>query len=325
MTARLHGLTAAVHTPLDPAGELHLPAVERQAGHLLAAGVAAVFVGGTAGESHSLTVGERLALAGRWAEVARGTRLRVVVHAGANCLPDARALAAHARQIGAAAVSALAPSHFRPTTLDALAGWCAAVAGAAPGVPFYYYDIPSLTGVPVPAADLLGQAADRVPTLAGAKVSNPDLAAYQRCQRAGGGRFDLPWGVDECLLAAVALGAAGGVGSGYNFAAPVFGRLLAAAAAGDLPAARAEQRRAAELADLVAGAGGLAAGKAVMGFLGVDVGPPRPPLVPLTSDAAARLRADLDRLGFFGWVSPSSSVPAGPAEASPGDRPGGRA
>lgn len=303
MTAPLHGLVAAVHTPFGPDGGLNLAAVERQAEHLARDRVAAVFVGGTTGESHSLTVDERLALAGRWAEVARGTPLRLVVHAGANCLADARALAAHAQQIGAAAVSAVAPSHFKPQTVGELVGCCAAVAGAAPGLPFYYYDIPALTGVRVPAADLLA-AADRLPTLAGVKFSNPDLAAYQRCRAAGGGRFDLPWGIDEWLLAAAAVGAVGAVGSSYNFAAPVYHRLLAAAARGDLAAARAEQYRAVRLIDLLGGYGYLPAAKAVMGFLGVEVGPARRPFPDLPADRRAELRDGLDRLGFFDWGRP---------------------
>ena len=73
---RLQGLVAATHTPFTADGDLNLAAVEKQAGHLLATGVTAAFVGGTTGESASLTVDERLALADRWAAVLRGTPLR---------------------------------------------------------------------------------------------------------------------------------------------------------------------------------------------------------------------------------------------------------
>ncbi len=304
MTTRLLGLVAATHTPFGAGGELNLTAVEKQAGHLLQGGVTAAFVAGTTGESLSLTVEERLALARRWTEVARGSALRVVVHVGANCLADARALAAHAQSVGAAAVAAVAPSYFKPASVDALAACCQAVAAAAPGLPFYYYDIPGMSGVRVPAAELLAVASDRIPTLAGAKFTNPDLAAYQRCLHAAGGRFDVPWGLDECLLAALAVGATGAVGSTYNFAAPLYQRLLAAFGRGDLPAARAEQYRAVRLIDLLAGYGFLAATKAVMGLLGVAVGPPRLPNTDLTAEQRDRLGADLHALGFFDWLKP---------------------
>jgi N-acetylneuraminate lyase len=298
----LTGLVAATHTPFHADGGLNLAAVERQAELLLRHGVAAAFVGGSTGESQSLTVGERLALAQRWAEVARGTPLRVVVHVGSNCLADARTLAAQAQALGATAIAALAPSYFKPRTLEALAACCAEVASAAAGLPFYFYDIPALTGVALPMPEFLDLAAEAVPTLAGLKFTNPDLLAYQRCLRCRGGAFDVPWGTDEYLLAALALGAAGAVGSSYNFAAPLYQRLLAAFARGDLAAARAEQYRSVQLIHLLAGYGYLGAAKVVMGLLGVDVGPARLPNVSPTPEQAARLRADLESLGFFDWV-----------------------
>ena len=100
------GLVPAVLTPFDAAGELNLAAVEPHANLLAADGVAGVFVGGTTGEFSSLTVEERLALAARWAAVVKGTPVRLVVHVGANCLPDAKRLAAHAQSAGAAVRSA---------------------------------------------------------------------------------------------------------------------------------------------------------------------------------------------------------------------------
>ena len=149
-----------------------------------------VFIGGSTGESHSLTVEERLALARRWSEVVRGTNLRLIVHVGSNCLADARALAAQAQSLRAAAISAFAPSYFKPNSLDALIACCAEIAGAAPSLPFYFYDIPALTGVRFSMPEFLDVAADRIPTLAGIKFTNADLMAYQRCLHTQEGRFD---------------------------------------------------------------------------------------------------------------------------------------
>jgi N-acetylneuraminate lyase len=110
----LAGLVAAVHTPFQPDGSLHLEVVETQAAHLRANGIEIAFVGGSTGEGHSLSLEERRALARRLAEVVRGTGLGIVVHVGANCLADSRALAEQAEELGAVAISALAPSYFRP-------------------------------------------------------------------------------------------------------------------------------------------------------------------------------------------------------------------
>lgn len=301
MTIKLLGLVAATHTPFHPDGKLNLAAVERQAEHLRRHGVNTVFIGGSTGESHSLTVEERLALARRWSEVVRGSGLHLVVHVGSNCLADARALAAQAQELGAWAISALSPSYFKPKSLDTLVACCADIAAAAPATPFYFYDIPVLTGVSFPMPEFLA-AADRIPTLAGIKFTNPNLMSFQTCLRAQGGRFDIPWGVDEYLLAAVAVGAVGGVGSSFNFAAPIYHRLLAAVDRGDLAAARLEQFRSVQLIELLAGFGYMAAAKAVMGMLGVEVGPARLPNGTLTAEKHGQLRECLDRLGFFSWI-----------------------
>lgn len=302
MTSKLTDLVPATHTPFHTDGQLNLAVVEKQAQHLHAQGIAAVFIGGSTGESHSLTVEERLALAQRWSEVVQGTKLRLVVHVGSNCLADARTMAAQAQTIGAAAIAAQAPSYFKPKSLDDLIACCTEIASAAPATPFYFYDIPILTGVHFPMPEFLARASARISTLAGIKFTNPDLMAYQNCLHAQQGRFDMPWGMDEYLLAALAVGAVGAVGSSYNFAAPVYQRLIAAFERGDLPAARAEQYRGVRLIELLAGFGFIGAAKAVMGFLGVEVGPARLPNTNPTMEQRAKLRASLEQLGFFDWI-----------------------
>ena len=46
---------------------------------------------------------------------------------------------AHAEENGANAVAAMPPTYIRPGTLNALVVTMAAIAGAAPTTPFYYY------------------------------------------------------------------------------------------------------------------------------------------------------------------------------------------
>lgn len=302
MTVKLHELVAATHTPFTSSGELNLSAVERQAEYLHTKGIRTLFIGGSTGESHSLSVVERLALAQRWSEVIRGTSLRLVVHVGTNCLTDARALAAHAESVDAIAIAALAPSYFKPKSIDLLVECCESIASSAPQTPFYFYDIPSLTGVAFSMKSFLERAQHRIPTLAGIKFTNSDLMMYQQCLQWDEAKFDIPWGVDECLLAALSLGAQGAVGSSYNFAAPLYLRIIAAFNQGDLATARMEQYRSVQLIELLASYGYMGAAKCVMGMLGVDVGSARLPNSQLSPQMQAELKQALERLGFFDWV-----------------------
>jgi len=298
----LHGLTAAAHTPFTADGALNLAAVEKQCEHLLRNNVTQVFIGGSTGESHSVGTDERRQLAERWAEVIDGTPMRLIVHVGSNCLRDARALAEQAEELGVLAIAALAPGYFRPNTLDRLIACCAGIAAGAPSTPFYFYDIPVLTNVNFAMDEFLERGEAAIPTLAGIKFTNSDLMAYQLTLRAGGGGFDVPWGVDEFMLGALALGAKGAVGSSFNFAAPVYQRLIRAFEAGDLAAAREEQWKSVQLIKALASVGYLGAAKALMGWLGVEVGPARLPNGNPSAEQLKALRAGLERMGFFEWI-----------------------
>jgi N-acetylneuraminate lyase len=178
----------------------------------------------------------------------------------------------------------------------------AQVASAAPELPFYYYEIPSMTGLALSPSGFLDQAAERIPNLAGIKFTSSNLMEYQLCRSLHEGRFDIPFGFDEMLLAALALGATGAVGSSFNFAAPVYLRVIGAFQRGDFTAAREEQMKSVRLIQALASRGYMGAAKAVMAMLGVEVGPPRLPCAPLDADQTKALRSELEQMGFFEWV-----------------------
>jgi N-acetylneuraminate lyase len=303
MQNRFRGLTAAPFTPFHADRSVNLDVIPAYARFLSANGVSAAFVCGTTGEGLSLTLDERLAVAEKWTQSA-GPKLPVIVHVGHTCLADARALTAHAAKIGAAAVSALAPMFFKPRNIDELVDWCEAVASAAPSLPFYYYNIPSMTGVALPVAEFLAKAADRIPTLVGVKYTHEDFPDYSACVKAAGGRFDILFGRDELLLEGTKAGALGAVGSTYNYAAPLYLRLLEAHRRGDEATARTLQDTAIKMIALCNGTGvtHLAASKALMAMLGVNCGPVRLPLVQPTSLQLAGLRAKLTEIGFFDFA-----------------------
>lgn len=305
MIKPLHGLVAATHTPFHADGSLAPEVVPLQAAHLAARGIGIVFITGSTGEAHSLTRDERLAIYDAWAVAGPACKLRVVAHAGSNCLEDAKVFAAAAAERGFAAVAALAPSYFRPASLDLLIDCCAVIAGAAPALPFYYYDIPTLTGVNFPTDRFLAESAGRIPNLAGIKFTNDDLDAYRRCLGAAGGRFDIPWGIDEKLIDALGAGARGAVGSSYNFAAPLYHDLIAAFQREDMELARDLQQRAVAMIDALAAVGYLGAAKALMGRLGVPVGPARLPLGNPTQAQLDEVWRRLDELQL-GLLAPAA-------------------
>lgn len=311
-----HQLVAATHTPFHADGSLAPEIVPLQARFLAENGTRTVFITGSTGESHSVTCSEKLSIYDAWAAAAPQHGLAVVAHVGSNCLEDSKILARRAEEHGFAAISALAPSYYKPAGLASLIDCCAAIAAEAPGTPFYYYDIPALTGVTLPMESFLREAPPRIPNLAGIKFTNPDLVSYRRSLDAAGSRFDLPWGVDETLLAALATGARGGVGSTYNWAPRLYQNLIAAFHAGDLDEARRLQSLSIAMIDAIAATGFLGTAKALMTRLGVPVGPARLPLGNPSPAQVDALLERLDALGFPSWgATPLSTAPLQTANA----------
>ena len=298
---RMTGLVPAAFTPMHPDGSLNLtqvaPIVERS----VANGVSALFVCGTTGEAASLSTPERRAVLEAFIAASAG-RMPVVAHVGHTSLADARELSAHAQQAGAAAFSALPPFYFKPPSVEALVACMADIAAAAPALPFYYYHIPHLSGVSVDMTAFLGQAAQRIPNLAGIKYTAPTLYEFQTCAALDDGRFDLLFGVDEMLLAGLATGARGAVGSTYNLAPRLYQAVMARFAAGDHAAAQKLQWLSARMVQAVVQYRPLPALKSMMKLVGIDCGPTRLPMVAMAPAESAALERELAEIGFLEWM-----------------------
>lgn len=291
----LQGLIAATFTPMQEDGALNLNAVPAIADFVIGQGVDGLFVCGSTGEGTSLTGNERRAVSEAYIAAAAG-RVPVIVHVGHNSVQEASALAAHAAQAGANAIAATPPAYFRPTSVEILIECLQPVARAASDLPFYYYHIPALTGVHLPMIDFLAAARESLPTLAGIKFSNTQLNDLLSCVQFEGGRYNILFGADEMLLAGLAMGAAGAVGSTYNFLAPTYRGVIDAFEAGQISEAQHCQARATEIVHAILSHGGHNALKAAMCVLGEDCGPPRLPIAALTLDQLKSLET---RLGVF--------------------------
>ena len=303
MNKRLTGLIAATFTPMRADGTLNLDAVAPMVDYLLHQGMGGLYVVGSTGEGVSLTGQERRDTAEAFVRAADG-RTPVVVQVGHNSLNEAHQLAAHAQQIGASAISAVPPSYFKPDSVETLTACMAEIASGAPATPFYYYHVPHITGATFSMFDFLRIAGERIPTLAGIKYTAPTIYEMQACLEFADGRFDILHGLDEMLLAGLAVGVGGAVGSTYNYAAPLYHRVIKAFSRGDMEIARIWQARAIEMIRVILRHRGLAGQKAVMKLIGFDCGPTRLPVPGLKESEQSALREELAATGYFDWIVP---------------------
>lgn len=301
MPAAARGLIAATFTPMRSGGELDLDRVPFLADRLASSSVRGAFVCGTTGEGESLSADERKAVAAAYLAALKD-RLPVIVQVGHNSLREAQELAAHAERLGAAGIAATPPSYFKPASVHVAASWLAEVSAAAPGLPVYYYHIPSLTSFRPPFPELLTALRQKVARIAGVKFSALDVLDLHACVEASSGSWDVFYGTDEQLLTGLTAGVSGAVGSTYNFAAPLYAALLEAFRAGELEEAARLQRIATRMVARISRHGGVSALKTVMSLAGMSCGPPRLPLTPLGSVEVEELRSDLEAAGLFEWI-----------------------
>jgi len=309
---RIEGLVAATFTPFSPNGTLAgVDAVEAQADWLQKTGVRWAFVSGTTGESVKLSFNERKEQAERWMSIGSKYNISIIVHTGTDSIIESIEHTKHAESIGAKAVGWMPPVFFKPATVDALAATLAEVAAAAPSLPFYYYHIPSMTGVTFPILDLV-KAIERigVPNFAGVKYTGlytfPGFMDARRVMVHNGGKYEVLSGREDMMLEGVAAGCKGFVGSQFNHAGDLYNKVRSTC----MTQSPEEARKVQMIGDDLLAAWGDAVSTGVNGNKnllnvvgGPNVGDGRRPDVPASADDLKKLKE-----GIQGWCDASSTA-----------------
>ncbi|MBP8604638.1 MAG: dihydrodipicolinate synthase family protein [Phycisphaerae bacterium] len=296
------GLIAAGFTPMDKRANLRLDMIPAIVEHLRRYGLKGIYVCGSTGEGPSLSSQERKKVAQAYAQAAGG-RIPIIVQVGHDSLAEAKDLAQHAWSIGADAISMVAPHYYKMDSVDTLVDCLAEIGSAVPCTPLFYYHIPALSGIAFSMREFLDAACERVPNFAGIKYSAVAIHDYQDCLDYARGRCQILFGCDEMLLSALSVGARAAIGSTYNFAAPLYYRIIETFKRGDHGTACQLQGHSVALCRLLHEYRGMPAIKTMMQFIGLDCGPTRLPLRALTNEETTRLCREVERLGFFDWIS----------------------
>ena len=275
---KIEGLVAAPFTPMNQDGSLNLKIINQYSEKLKTDKLKGVFVCGTTGEGMLMTNRERRAVAEEW--IQHQTKdFKVIVHVGTTSLKQSKKLAIHAQKDEAYAIGCMGPSFLRPEKVEELVDFCTEVAAGAPDLPFYYYHIPSVSGITLSMKEFIQQASLRIPNFVGLKFTHNDFVELQQCYELDNGKWDILHGFDELLLAGLAFGSKGAVGSTYNFWAPLYYSIIESFEKGDIEEARKKQLLSVRLINIFNKYGGpTVAGKALMKLFDLDCGPCRLPL-----------------------------------------------
>ncbi len=254
-----------------------------------------MFVCGTTGEFTSLTTEERKLILKHWVKAAEG-RFKVIAHVGSDNQRESMELSRHAAETRAWGIGSIAPGFFKPSTVRDLIDFFKPVAAAAAELPFYYYNMPAMTGVSLSVAQFLREGKQEIPNLAGVKYTHNNLMEMGDCIQLDNGAFEVLHGFDETLIGGVALGAVAGVGSTYNYIPAVYLNVLKGMGDGDIERARAYQMQSIETVKIIIKyGGGVRGGKAIMNLIGIECGNCRSPIASFTSEEYASLERDLGK------------------------------
>lgn len=169
----LYGVTVAMVTPFDDAGNVDAEALLALTKVLLAKGVNCLYPCGTTGEMVHLSVEERKLIAETVIRGAEG-KGRVFIHCGAMKQEETIALLQHACAAGADGAGVVTPM-FLGVNTEEMERYYETLSGCVPAdFPIYLYNIPQCAGNDLTASSA-AKLAEKCPNVVGIKYSYPDM------------------------------------------------------------------------------------------------------------------------------------------------------
>jgi N-acetylneuraminate lyase len=224
MSTRFGGIWPAVLTPLTETGEPNLPQVDRLVELFIQQGLGGLYICGSSGQWPLLDGTARRRIVER-VVAAAGGRIPVMVHVGAATTDEAVAHAQHAAQIGADAVSSVAPIYY-PAGPDVVFEHYRRI-GAATPLPLYVYHHQAVNTLALDAEAYVDRLL-ALPHIAGMKVTDQNMYLFGQIHACAGDRLQLFSGADELFCHAALSGAMGAIGLFYNVWGPACQQVRAA-------------------------------------------------------------------------------------------------
>ena len=277
---KIDGIHIPLVTPFDEQGNLApdriLPLIERHIDH----GVRGFYVGGSSGEGFLQSISERIEYLQFVAQAAK-QQVVLIAQVGAMSSQDAWTLSKAAADCGYDIVSSTPPFYFNYTEQETIS-YYRELSERSP-LPVLLYNTPGSTGKSLSIEaqiELL-----RLPGVIGSKHTDFNFFSAERLIRAVEGT-QIVNGPDEMLVAGLAMGMVGGIGSTYNLMPRKYLDLYHYVSNGELEKARQIQAEVNDVIyELLCISPGVVPGiKLGLKILGYDVGEARKPFQPISGD-----------------------------------------
>jgi len=284
MMGQFQGVHVALVTPMTEGGDVDSAAIPALIDYLIDSGIHGIVPLGSTGEFYALTTAERQRVVDETIRAVAG-RVPVTVGTNGGSTSDAMAHSVYAQEAGADAILLAAPYYSLPT-LDELYAHFAAVEKAV-DVPIILYNYPGRTGVDLTPA-LVARLA-KLPGIQFVKESSGLLERVAEIQTACEDSIEVLCGCDALALESFQAGAVGWITGAANVLPAELVQLYELHRTGRESEAQQLTERLAPL--LAHFENGLYTQKvkAACALEGHPVGPPRPPLRPLSEQSIEAL------------------------------------
>ena len=272
------GACTALVTPFLE-GKINYPMMDQLLKRQIDAGIKAVVIAGTTGESPTLSDEEKLTLVRRCKDYV-GNRCLIIAGTGSNNTAHSVALSVAAEEAGADALLVVSPYYNKATPQGIYLHYlsiCNAVS-----IPVIVYNVPGRTGLDIPVS-VYSQLAS-ISNIAGVKEASSDITKIIRIRNACGPDFAVWSGNDDQIVPAMSVGGSGVISVLSNLYPLQTQAMCDAALSGDFKTASNIQCQFLPLIDSLFSEVNPIPVKAAMNELGYDCGGCRLPLCPMQPD-----------------------------------------
>ncbi len=292
MQGRFGSLITAMVTPFTSDGQVDLARAQRLAAWLADHGSDGVVVAGSTGESPTLTDDEKVGLF-RSVVAAVGDRMKVIAGTGTYDTAHSIHLTQAAEEAGVHGALVVTPYYNRPPQSGLLAHF--RTIAASTDLPIILYDIPVRSARKIEHETIMELA--QVDNIVAVKDACGDAQGAARLVAEAPEGFQVYSGNDGDTLPWLSVGAVGVIAVASHVVGPQMAEMISAFQSGNIETARKIHLDLMPVFDAMGLTTNPIPVKAAMQMLGHEVGDPRLPLVPATSDEKKSIRLVLERLG----------------------------
>ena len=289
------GAASAIVTPMKADGSVNFEAFGRLLEDQIAKGIDAIVVCGTTGEASTLTHEEHLDTIKYCVEkVAK--RVPVIAGTGSNCTETAIYLSTEAEKVGADAVLLVTP-YYNKATQNGLYAHFKMIADSIK-IPVVLYNIPGRTGCKM-NPETIARLYKDVDNIVAVKEATGDISNVAKIAQLTEGKIDIYSGNDDQIVPLLSLGGKGVISVLSNIAPKETHEIVAKFLAGDTKGSLEMQLNYLPLINALLCEVNPIPVKKALNLMGFEAGPLRMPLTEMEDVNAAKLEAEMKKVGLL--------------------------